>query len=195
MPGLSHNAAIQSQTEDLRELIAKKQIVAVVGTGVSVATTKGASIASWQGLLERGIEHCEQFAGQSERWGRRQREALEDAVREGDLIEMLLVAEQVSKRLGAPDGGEFVRWLREALSPENLPVADDAVIRALDALQVPLLTTNYDELIEQVTGLPGVTWQERHKIPRIVRGEDPGVLHLHGKWDAPASVILGIRDY
>ena len=117
------------------------------------------------------------------------------ALQAGDLVEMLAVAEQVSQRLGAPLGGEYVGWLRQSLCAETLPLKDEAVIRALAALDVPLVTTNYDDLIERVTGLPGVTWQQRHKIPRVLRGEDRAVLHLHGKWDEPASVILGIRDY
>ena len=133
--------------------------------------------------------------GLPKRWGQRQREALEDALQAGDLVEMLAVAEQVSQRLGAPLGGEYVGWLRQSLCPETLPLKDEAVIRALDALDVPLVTTNYDDLIERVTGLQGVTWQQRHKIPRVLRGEDRAVLHLHGKWDEPASVVLGIRDY
>jgi hypothetical protein len=196
MAGNSRSEAVEKQTEDLRALIAKKQIVAIVGSGVSIATTERAPTASWDGLLKSGIAHCEQFApGLTERWGQRQRESLEDALRVGDLFEMLTVAEQVCGRLGAPDNGEYIRWLRESLSPEALPVKDDAVIQALDAPGTPLVTTNYDDLIERVIDRPGVSWKERHKIPRIVRGEDRAVLHLHGKWDDPISVVLGIRDY
>jgi tetratricopeptide (TPR) repeat protein len=29
----------------------------------------------------------------------------------------------------------------------------------------------------------------------VLRGDDQGVLHLHGFWDRPETVILGIRDY
>ena len=49
-------------------------------------------------------------------------------------------------------------------APEKLPLKHDSVIRALDALQVPIVTTNYDHLIERVTDLPGVTWIDKHKI-------------------------------
>ena len=33
------------------------------------------------------------------------------------------------------------------------------------------------------------------KVERVVRGDEPGVVHLHGYWDRPESVILGIRSY
>ena len=69
------------------------------------------------------------------------------------------------------------------------------VIEALHGLGIQLATTNYDGLIENVTGLPAVTWMEGAKVERIIRGDDKGVLHLHGYWEKPESVILGVRSY
>ena len=117
---------MKGQVADLADLIAKRQVVTIVGSGVSIASTGNAPTASWQGLLLQGITHCEQFIpGFSKRRADRQREALKDALEDGDLVELLAVAEQLSTRLGAPKGGEFVRWLRESLSPEHLPLKDD----------------------------------------------------------------------
>ena len=107
--------------------------------------------------------------------------------------ELLSAAENVSTKLGAPKGGEFRRWLREIVGSLN-PQRPD-VIEALEASGVKLATTNYDGLIEKVTGLPPVTWMEVAKVERLIRGDDNGVLHLHGYWDKPESVILGIRSY
>ena len=69
------------------------------------------------------------------------------------------------------------------------------VLEALRDLKVALATTNYDGLIEEVTNLPAVTWMDGAKVERVVRGDEPGVVHLHGYWDRPESVILGIRSY
>jgi hypothetical protein len=33
------------------------------------------------------------------------------------------------------------------------------------------------------------------KVERVLRGDEPGIVHLHGCWDRPESVILGIRSY
>jgi hypothetical protein len=72
MSGAHDNSAIHKRTQDLRALIAKKQVVAVVGSGVSIAATENAPAASWQGLLKQGIAHCEQFVpGLPRRWGNR----------------------------------------------------------------------------------------------------------------------------
>jgi hypothetical protein len=40
-----------------------------------------------------------------------------------------------------------------------------------------------------------VTWRDGARIERVLRGDETGVLHLHGYWQQPESVILGIRDY
>src|SRR5262249_22319206 len=72
---------------------------------------------------------------------------------------------------------------------------DPSLIRAIQALNVPIATTNYDGLIEDVTGLPPITWRQRTDVERFVNGDKPGVLHLHGYWNDPASVVLGIRSY
>ncbi len=69
------------------------------------------------------------------------------------------------------------------------------MLEALRDLKIPIVTTNYDGLIEEVTKLPAVTWKEKHKIERIAHGQEEAVLHLHGHGDQPESSILGIRDY
>lgn len=64
----------------------------------------------------------------------------------------------------------------------------------LSTLGVKFATTNYDGIIEEVIGSPPVTWKEDAKVERVIRDDDQAVLHLHGYWDQPESVILGIRS-
>src|SRR5262249_19068063 len=92
-----------------------------------------------------------------------------------------------------PSGGEYSRWLRETVGA--LRVARPEVIEAIISLQLPIATTNYDSLIEQVSGLPQVTWKDGVRVERLLRGDDPGVLHLHGYWGDPSSVVLGISSH
>jgi len=40
-----------------------------------------------------------------------------------------------------------------------------------------------------------VTWRDGPRVERVLRGDEPGVLHLHGRWQDPRSVVLGIRSY
>ncbi len=45
-----------------------------------------------------------------------------------------------------------------------------------------------------VTGYT-VTWKESNKVERVIRGDAEGIVHLHGSFNDPESVVLGIRSY
>ncbi len=182
--------------DDLREAVARKGLVAVVGAGVSAWSTNGARAASWTGLLETGVERCVQLGrSPSKDWAARRRRDL----RSGDLRDLLGVAEQVAGRLGdqtgaeGPVGGEFRRWLRDTVGA--LKVERSELIRAISSLRVPIATTNYDGLIERVTRRPAVTWRDRARLQRVQRRHQKGVLHLLGHWQEPASYVLAVRTY
>jgi hypothetical protein len=176
--------------KDLQTQIKAGQVVAIVGTGVSIGTTNRNRLASWTGLLEDGVQRCCDLI-RTLPSGWKERRLAE--IHSNDMDELLSAAENVSRKLGAPDGGEFRRWLRESVG--SLKAQHRGVIEALHGLGAKLATTNYDGLIEEVTGLPPVTWMDGAKVERLIRSDDRGVLHLHGYWDKPESVVLGIRSY
>jgi hypothetical protein len=43
---------------DLQDQIARRQVVAIIGAGVSMGATNGDKLASWTGLLENGVDRC-----------------------------------------------------------------------------------------------------------------------------------------
>jgi predicted ATPase len=175
--------------DDLRRMLAGRKVLVVVGAGVSIAASGNAATASWTGLLSHGIGRCVDLGLAAAPWAARQRAA----VQSGDLDELLAVAQQVESKLGAPAGGEYRRWLGEtvgALAVEHVEVLD-----ALTGLDAPLATTNYDGLLEQASGLRPVTWRDSARVEQVLRGDAPGVLHLHGHWEDPGSVVLGVRSY
>jgi tetratricopeptide (TPR) repeat protein len=174
---------------DLRAHIANRDVLVLVGAGVSAAATNGQAIAQWKGLLHHGLERCKAVCALTDDWlAKKQADLNSD-----DIDDLFSVAEIVASKLGAPAGGEYGRWLRESVG--SLRAVDRAVLEALRDLKLPIATTNYDGLIEEVTGWLVVTWQDGAKVERVLRGDDQGVLHLHGFWDQPETVILGIRDY
>ena len=180
-------ASIDPFLADLCEMIDRRQVVLVVGSGVSLSTNHESP--SWRGLIEAGIRQCRAI-GATERWC----QAVAGQLELADEPDMLLsAAELVHNRLIQNGGGELARWLRETFEP--LQPENPAVIRALAALELPLLTTNYDDLIEKAASLKHVTWKESRHVARVVRRDDRRVLHLHGHWDQPDSVVLGIRSY
>jgi len=130
---------------DLRERIAARQIICVVGAGVAAASARpgpGSEPALWPRLIESGV-----------RWVRALHPELppgwaDDRVRalaSYDVDDLLSVASQVASKLGAPDGGEYAEWLHRSVGA--LEVGDPSLIQALGALGVPIVTTNYDHLL------------------------------------------------
>ena len=182
--------------DDLKELISEKKIVVVVGSGVSISATNGMA-PTWCGLIESAVRKCRSLvtSGPKEKdeikvWC----DTVNNLLKLKQHPEMLLSAAQmVHEKLNRFGDGEFSRWLRESF--ELLDTTDRTLINAVSSLDAPLLTTNYDDLIETVTGLKYVTWKDASHMSRIVRGEDRRVLHLHGHWDHAETIVLGIRSY
>jgi len=182
-------------TKELRQAISERKVVVVAGSGVSCATTKQAP--SWKRLIESGAERC-QALRPSVSWFNRIQAMLnpdaEDDMSPEDRVESLITAaEWVEKKLKSFGDGEFASWLRRHF--ENLPCDEPSVIDAIVQLNLPIITTNYDELISKRSGLKYATWHDKRKVGTIVRDDDRRVLHLHGHWDHPETVVLGIRSY
>jgi ADP-ribose pyrophosphatase YjhB (NUDIX family) len=175
-----------SLVRDLRD----GSVLVVVGTGVSAAATGNAPTATWKGLLKDGLERCCALDSTLNLdWQLR----VSDEIESDDLDDLLSAAEKISRKLNAPKSGEWSRWLRESVG--ELPSKDKALPLAIAALGVPIATTNYDTILDDVVGGTAATWQSPNRIQRIVRGQEKSVAHLHGVWDQSSSVILGIRSY
>jgi len=167
--------------------------VAIVGTGVSLSLTDGKTPAlAWRGLVEDGFA----YAGTKGCLTPAQAVAWKPHLESPDIDDLLSAAEFMGRKLNAPEGDLYARWLEAAVG--NVKVTSQPMTRAILALRergVPLCTLNYDTLLEQVTGLPSITLAEPAKVGSWVRGELPAILHLHGSWETPKSCVLGIRDY
>lgn len=177
--------------EDLRDRVAARRVVIFVGAGVSSGASKS-PLAGWKGFLLDGVARCDATFGSSlpPGWAQRQRDALE----QGDLDEWLNVAEAISRKLDAPRGGEFRRWLRETVA--QLEAKQRGAIEAIDALGASLVTTNYDDLLRNVTGRNAITWRHEHHVSRFIEeGQLRDILHVHGHWSDSESIVLGVRSY
>ena len=174
--------------EDLiaRLVTRREHVLVVVGSGITVASTRNAQVACWAGLLEHGIRYCIDQLHVSEDWVRLRR----DQLKLGEFVE---VASEISKKLGAPASGMFAGWLQETVG--RLTVSDPRLIRAIAGWGAPIATTNYDTLISQQTGLEPITWQDRAWLAQFLAGEIKRVLHLHGVHHRPETVVLGAGSY
>jgi hypothetical protein len=175
--------------EELEKAVESKKALVIVGAGVASATTNNAPCATWRGLLKHGIQYCRNHNLFDDKRIR----LLSPLLDSSEIDDHLHVGEQLTRALGGTKGGDFYSWLENSVG--SLKVVDDGIIAALAALELPLATTNYDSLIEAVTGLPPVRWDEHRMVEQVLRGDTSRVLHLHGFWQEPKSVVLGTRSY
>lgn len=168
-------------------------LVIVIGTGISLALTNNEnSILSWKGLIRNGFEYGVRKGLITNKQAQNWKVQIDSA----DMDDVLCAAEFMGRKLGAPSGDLYAHWLEQAFKdvhPANNRMAD--AIIALSKRGIPLCTLNYDHLLERVTELPAVNLSEVARAMRWMRREVPGILHIHGSWDAPETCILGIRDY
>lgn len=177
----------------IQKSAADGKLIAVVGTGVSVALTDGKNKAlSWKGLIEGGFE----FGVRKGKITDQQKTFWNNQLQSEDIDDVLGAAEFVTRKLGAPKGELYARWLQSTFQNATAAAGGMAnAIRAIYAANVPICTLNYDLLLEQTIGAPGITLLDVPKVTSWIRRENRAILHLHGQWETPESCILGIRDY
>ena len=174
----------------LVESILSSEAVLILGAGASMAMTRAAPTANWVGLIRNGIES----AADDKEWATIQTTNLEYALKKTDVAAIVGVAGQISAKLRAQGGGQaYSDWLREAIG--SLRPAEDELAKTLGSLDLPILTTNYDTLVESVLGWSSADWTEVEMMRDAFRGRSRVVGHLHGVWNKPDTVIFSESDY
>ena len=167
-----------------------RDVALLTGAGVSASLSGGAAVATWPGLLRSGLAFCQEnvpdlhpsFAA-----------GLTKLLENPDVETLVTVAEGISGKLGAPGGEGFARWLQESIG--SLEVCDGRLVEALTRLDLPIATTNYDDLLAGLAAFPPVTWKDARKVQEVLNRKRQAIIHLHGHWDDPPQVILGGRSY
>ncbi|QJE72566.1 tetratricopeptide repeat protein [Aerophototrophica crusticola] len=176
--------------KSLKEQVAQGEVLVVAGAGVGMAAAPGMPFTSWKGLVRHGLERAKELG----RITQKQLDGRLADLDDEDIVTLLNVAEFLQAKLTPP--GEFSRWLRDTVG--SLTAADPALPRAIARLAEPgnrLSTTNYDSLLTEVTGCQPILVSDVAKVGDFIQRDRKGILHLHGHWETPGSVVLGIRDY
>ncbi|MCW2513575.1 MAG: hypothetical protein JWR11_2617 [Mycobacterium sp.] len=104
--------------------------------------------------------------------------------------DLIAVAQAIQERLGP---NEFRLWLQKtvgAMKPNSR-----RLVESINQFDAPIATTNYDTLIERVLGRESTTWKEPANMQLAISGAHKFVMHLHGIWSAPDTVIFGSESY
>jgi hypothetical protein len=193
---MSLTAVEQLAVERLEQGIEERTVIPVIGAGVSC---QSANLPTWNGLLRDALTWTEskrEMLGipDSELKALRGRLRLDDP----SLACYEAWADAVFSR---NSGG--AHWLapsyREWLeSTFGIPEAHDPrLYKALrDIGSRVIVTTNYDKLLSYELMPDGqiVTWDNEDTIRSLLR-DGRGVLHLHGTFDEPESIVLTSSDY
>ncbi len=170
-----------------------RRVVAVVGTGVSLAASNGDEHASWGGLLKSGLDWCKDLP--DNRLDDNLFEGLSKALDnpEPSMQTLLVVATAVETILRTAPSDEFGRWLRDTVG--KIQVIRNDEITAIRDLDIPILTTNYDSILECGLNRERATWQQYERAVSVLSHNSDDILHLHGYWKDPRSVVLGAASY
>ena len=174
--------------EDLRKDLAAGRVLVVVGAGVSLQASGNDRRAGWSGLIHDGIDYCASIGSFTKDDATALHERLEKNKHDRDAL--LEIAESIRTHL---NDGEFRRWLQESVG--TLPLNDREIVDAIHSLESKIATTNYDDLLKRGRPIDAVPWTDLALVHELIRGDRKGILHFHGYYDVPSSVILGFKSY
>lgn len=179
----------EPHVKEISEAIAQGRLVPVVGAGVSMWT---AHLPGWVDLVKKGLDYVTGLGTHSPQ----QLEAVRQLLKSGATGDTIEAAQRLKTFLRAP-GGEYGRWLRQTFRVDFDHVVSHRLVLAIRRLHCPIIaTTNYDRLLSDLHQpyLDAITWQNPSRMLNAL-DEGGAVLHLHGVYDEPESVVFGEDDY
>lgn len=172
--------------------LGRQQLVIICGTGVTASATGGVKTSSWKGLIEDGIRRAEAEGLRNADWVAR---AMGD-VDSNILTDMIVAAEKVTAAL-QEQPGLFEKWLEESVG--SLKCKDPALPNELARLArdgALLVTTNYDDILADAGALKIVTESDGGaELRKAAKRLSAAIVHLHGHWKFPNSVVFGTSSY
>ena len=104
--------------------------------------------------------------------------------------DFLVVATEIERRL---QGDKFRDWINRTIGA--MPHFDAELPQAINQLNAPVATTNYDDYAAEITHCGAIPWTDRPDIDQWLKQRDRRHIHLHGIWRRPDSIILGHNSY
>lgn len=172
---------IQSIVEASKE----ERLLIVCGAGVSIASMGGNELAGWEGFIKHAVDWC-----RSNGVALQGRSALERACADVDAGDFLSAADKIHR--GLRSSNQWARFISDTF--KKFKAVNRELINAISALEAPIITTNYDTLIEMALGVASVSWKS-DLFTQCIRDRSIGIGHVHGVWTEPDSIIFGTGSY
>ena len=183
-----------AQSAQYVEYLAQNKVLLFLGAGVSAQLTNEQPVL-WNDLLRDALYDLTQNHPSGE-WSEAQ-ERLHEGVRV-DLPQdkrAAALAQLYESTTGDPQG--LKRYIADKIG--RISYRDDkgqTIAEFLRQFSGPIITTNYDTLLEDVTGRTPVVPREWSELGKAVyeQGQEV-VIHLHGYHDAFETIVFGWDDY
>jgi hypothetical protein len=142
------------------------------------------------GTSDEWFRPCHQLGVISEK----ARKIVEAEIDEGSVEFLICAALKIISRLDRRIN-EKRHWLHETIG--QLKFSKPGLIQAIADLGGTLATLNYDDLLSQVTERDVYNWRDFTKVNELLREgrNHEFILHLHGHWKDPDSIILDWKSY
>ena len=174
---------------ELNEAIREGRCLIVCGAGVSRLAT-GGQAPGWKRLIEMGLAAAKSKA--DDEWI----QLCGNLVAARDANLWLTAAGLIQDKLGKEAGKPYRAFLKAAVGELKATQFDIIeALRALAAARNPIATTNYDSVLCDGIGCRVVAWTNAEGAAECLSGDRKAILHLHGHWDEPPSVVFSATDY
>lgn len=167
------------------------KVVLLVGSGVTAATDPANPCSTWTGLLKHGVKYCRSWCQNvdSRYW-----DTTNSLIEESIPSSLIQAAQRIRQALETEHEGRFSDWLNQSIG--KLQVNNDRLIKAIGALGVRVMTTNYDNLISDVhPSSSHFTWRQSQRVIDFCRGPSKNIFHLHGHFSEPQTLVFDAQSY
>lgn len=187
---MSSTAKRMRVLRNFEQAVTASEVVFIVGSGLSASMSGGALTATWKGLIRSGASRAQRLNSSLQpKW----RSIVDDLLEYPDADATISAAGMVAAALRKVGDHAFSEWLSDDVG--SLQVQDRSAAEALLSYPFPILTTNYDTLLESVGDRRSVDWTDVRGFHDILLRSSDAVGHLHGLWNSPESLVLSEADY
>ena len=179
---------MKSNIVDFPELlkdIQHNEIVYFFGAGISSALTNNKA-CSWQKWIRNGINLI-----RNEKTIASLIESQEKDSSAENLIKIVGEVLNITKREGT-----YKKWMQESF--ETAKVTNKDLVKTLKKMLILpdiFITTNYDLLLEQATGLETISYKEPDQAFEMInKKRNNAILHIHGVFDSSKDIDNIVAD-
>lgn len=182
--------------KSFEQAVSESDAIFIVGTGLSAATSGNAPTATWMGLVRSGTARARQLNPSLDQdWQGLVEGLLAFGERTGSSEIVIQAAGMVAAALRDIGGLAFSQWLSDDLGQLEVHSSEAASALVSYPFPFPILTTNYDTLLEAVGNRQSTDWTDVRGFHEVVTRGSDAIGHIHGVWNNPASVVLSEGDY